>query len=247
MEITLEKIELVKDRTGVTYKEAKEALEACEGSVVDAIIAIEESVDVKKGGKINEFADDTIGKVKELIRKGNVSKICVKRDNEVLVNIPVSVGIVGAVVAPWGVLAAAIATFGFKCRVEVVTDDGRVIDVTEKTDNVATQVKEKGSVIIDEVKEKAPEVWGDAKEKGQELFGQAKEKAPEIWQSVKEKTPDTWEDVKGMAQEKFEQLRDRIKKDESLDELLDALEREIEEDDDVDAGVEIEFDEKIED
>ena len=28
MEITLEKIELVKDRTGVSYKEAKEALEA---------------------------------------------------------------------------------------------------------------------------------------------------------------------------------------------------------------------------
>ena len=27
MEITLEKIELVKDRTGVTYREAKEALE----------------------------------------------------------------------------------------------------------------------------------------------------------------------------------------------------------------------------
>ena len=33
MEITLEKIELVKDRTGVSYKEAKEALEAAEGSV----------------------------------------------------------------------------------------------------------------------------------------------------------------------------------------------------------------------
>ena len=47
MEITLEKIELVKDRTGVSYKEAKEALEAAEGSVVDAIIAIEETVDVK--------------------------------------------------------------------------------------------------------------------------------------------------------------------------------------------------------
>ena len=42
MEITLEKIELVKDRTGVSYKEAKEALEAADGSVVDAIISIEE-------------------------------------------------------------------------------------------------------------------------------------------------------------------------------------------------------------
>ena len=30
MEITLEKIELVKDRTGVTYAEAKEALEEAE-------------------------------------------------------------------------------------------------------------------------------------------------------------------------------------------------------------------------
>ena len=43
MEITLEKIELVKDRTGVSYKEAKEALEAADGSVVDAIIAIEDT------------------------------------------------------------------------------------------------------------------------------------------------------------------------------------------------------------
>ncbi len=44
MEITLEKIELVKDRTGVTYAEAKAALEEADGSVVDAIIAIEETI-----------------------------------------------------------------------------------------------------------------------------------------------------------------------------------------------------------
>ena len=52
MEITLEKIELVKDRTGVTYAEAKAALEEADGSVVDAIIAIEETVNVgeKKRG-----------------------------------------------------------------------------------------------------------------------------------------------------------------------------------------------------
>ena len=45
MEITLEKIELVKDRTGVSYKEAKEALERANGTVVDAIIEIEEKID----------------------------------------------------------------------------------------------------------------------------------------------------------------------------------------------------------
>ena len=34
MEITLEKIELVKDRTGVSYAEAKEALEGKTGTVI---------------------------------------------------------------------------------------------------------------------------------------------------------------------------------------------------------------------
>jgi NACalpha-BTF3-like transcription factor len=37
-EITLEKIDIVRERTGANYSEAKEALEACEGNVVDALI-----------------------------------------------------------------------------------------------------------------------------------------------------------------------------------------------------------------
>ncbi len=41
MEITLEKIELVKEKTGASYKEAKAALEETNGSVVDAIIKLE--------------------------------------------------------------------------------------------------------------------------------------------------------------------------------------------------------------
>ena len=103
MEITLEKIELVKDRTGVSYKEAKDALEAVDGSVVDAIIAIEETVNLKSGNKASEFADDTVEKIKELVKKGNITKIAVKKDEETLVNIPLNVGLVGALVAPWGI------------------------------------------------------------------------------------------------------------------------------------------------
>lgn len=41
MDITLEKVELVKDRMGCSYAEAKWALEKADGSVVDAIIEIE--------------------------------------------------------------------------------------------------------------------------------------------------------------------------------------------------------------
>ena len=64
MEITLEKIELGKDRTGVSYAEAKEALEAAEGSVVDAIISIEEKIDEETGSNFTKQGNAVIENLK---------------------------------------------------------------------------------------------------------------------------------------------------------------------------------------
>lgn len=210
MEITLEKIELVKDRTGVSYKEAKEALEAADGSVVDAIIAIEETVDVKKPNKANEVAGETMDKIKELVKKGNISKISVKKDDETIVNIPVNVGIVGTIVAPWGVIAAAIAAFGFKCKIELTTDDGKVIDISEKAEAAASEVKERGSVVIDEVVAK-----------GTDMVNDVKEKAPGVIDNVVKKGTETYYNIKDAAAEKLEELKK--KGDEVLDDAEDAF------------------------
>ena len=48
MEVTLEKIDMIKERTKVSYKEAKEALEKCNGNIVDALIYIENEKRKKK-------------------------------------------------------------------------------------------------------------------------------------------------------------------------------------------------------
>mgnify|MGYP003326946294 CR=1 FL=1 len=85
MEITLEKIELVKDRTGVSYKEAKEALEQTDGNVVDAIILIEDTIDQGTNNSEGKVAA-AVDVIKETIKKGNVSKIVVKRGNETILN-----------------------------------------------------------------------------------------------------------------------------------------------------------------
>ena len=50
-EITLEKIDIIKERTGVSYTDAKEALEECDGDVVNALIYIEAKQ--KKSPKFN--------------------------------------------------------------------------------------------------------------------------------------------------------------------------------------------------
>ena len=126
MEISLEAIDAVRERTGVSYKEAKEALEQAGGSVVDAIVLLEEKSTAK--------TDDVLEKIKAAVKEGNVNKIRVKRDGKVLLTVPVNAGIagglVGLAVAPWwGILAAAAAAYGLNCKFEIVREDGSSTDL----------------------------------------------------------------------------------------------------------------------
>ena len=100
-----------------------------------------------------------IEKLKELVRKGNGSRIQVSRNGKIVVNIPVSVGVVGAVVgltsAKWVLLGTVLATIGFGCSVEIVKLDGEVVSVVNEEDSVrmrdaATTV---ANNIVEEVKD----------------------------------------------------------------------------------------------
>ena len=187
MEITLEKIELVKDRTGVSYKEAKEALLAADGSVVDAIINIEETIDEKGKNKFTDGAGNVIEKLKELIRKGNVARILVRKDDELILNLPLNVGIVGTVIAPVAMIAGLVTAFGTKCVIEVVKNDGTIIDVSEMASDAAGYAAEKGSELVSEVKVRSAEIYDAVREKSADAYEAVKDKAAEIRGSDNEK------------------------------------------------------------
>ena len=200
MEITLEKIELVKDRTGVSYKEAKEALEDAGGSVVDAIIAIEEDIDNQSKKSFGEQGGAVIESVKDLVKKGNVSKIVVKNsEGDVILNIPVNAGIIGAVIAPWGTLAAVVAAFGFKCVIEVVKGDGTIIGVSDRTNDAVEKATEKGTEVYDKVKN------SDTYEKVREKTGKATEVLKNKFSKAKDEIEDFAEDLIDEFEEDFEE------------------------------------------
>lgn len=230
MEITLEKIELVKDRTGVSYKEAKEALEKANGSVIDAIVAIEEKVDLSGGDKTSNTVDETIKKIKEFVKKGNISRITIKKEDETILNIPLNVGIIGMVAFPWGMIVSAIAAFGFKCKIELITDEGKTIDISQKAEGVVSTIKEKGSVVVDEVVSK-----------GTEAFNEVKEKAPETWSEVKDKGSEAFSSFKDVASEKY---KDILNKKDDVEDVFDDLfdEEEPIEEEDVEIDVDIDLD-----
>lgn len=62
-------------------------------------------------------------KVKELIHEGNVREIIVKHDGHTILHIPVTVGIIGAVLAPQLAAVAAIGALLTHCTIEVVRSD----------------------------------------------------------------------------------------------------------------------------
>lgn len=165
MDVSLEKIELVKDRTGVSYKEAKEALEQAEGNVVDAIIYIEESINTKNKNKFVNEKNEVIEKLKEFVNKGNVSKIIFKKDDEIILNIPVNAGVIGFALAPWAAIAGTAAALVSKCKIEIVKDDGEVVDFSEIANEKMDDLKKRTDEVMDEVKSKTEDAINTMKSK----------------------------------------------------------------------------------
>src|SRR5690625_2176653 len=96
----LEKIDILRARTGMGYGEAVRLLEETGGDVVEALVRHEEKTGRAEGKADLWSAEGLVQRLKELIKTGNVTHLRVKRDGRTLVDLPVTAGVVGAVIAP---------------------------------------------------------------------------------------------------------------------------------------------------
>jgi hypothetical protein len=161
-EITLEKIDIIRQRAGLSYAEAKEVLEKSNGNVVDALIYIEQNQKTF-GQSISDAGNELVETVKDIIKKGNVSRIKIKKDNKILVDIPVTAGItVGALslFSPALLAIGAIAAIATKITIEVERPDGKVEVVNDIVKQTFDNVKDK----VDNAAEKTMEKVNDIKE-----------------------------------------------------------------------------------
>jgi UBA/TS-N domain protein len=160
--ITLEKIDQVVERTGVSYSKAKHALENSNGDVIDAIIFLEQNSNSSNFSKnVNLKKNEVIATLKELIRKGNVTKIIVEKEGKTYLEVPVNIAIsAGALSIYIGtILLPVIALLGVgmyigNFKIKVVKDDGSQVDVNEETQRRILLLKGK---IDNKVKEEKTE------------------------------------------------------------------------------------------
>jgi len=107
MNIDLEKIDLIRSRTGVTYREAKKALEEAGGDVVEALIKLEESdrsfsetVDQEEfTERVQGRAQDIMEHIKSMLQRGQDTRIKVKQGDRIVFEMPATIGAVGVLAA----------------------------------------------------------------------------------------------------------------------------------------------------
>ena len=132
-EITLEKIDLVRERMNISYKEAREALDASNGDLVGALVHLEEKKKVKRTVRVEKqtaAADqwkeevvtrgsDVIDKIKALLAEGNATKIRIIHGGKIILEFPVTLGTAGVILLPQLAAIGAIAALFAQVTIEV--------------------------------------------------------------------------------------------------------------------------------
>lgn len=154
-QITIEMVDQVLDRLPyATYKEAREALIKTDGNVLDAIIYIESGqkdtgFENKKesirrfGENISQESEKIRGQLGDLFKKTTVVRIIVEKEGKVMLNIPLTIGVLGVAAMPvlslLGLSAAVLSKYSV-----LITDEasGESVDMGSLTPEKLEILKE---------------------------------------------------------------------------------------------------------
>lgn len=123
MQIDLEKVDIIRERAGLSYRDAVEYLERADGDVVKALVFVEEDRRAERA----EFAgrgQEILERIKDVIRRGNEAKIRVERDGRTMVELPVTAGVIGTAIAPQLALVGAVTALATGCSISVESGSG---------------------------------------------------------------------------------------------------------------------------
>jgi len=162
----LEKVEKIREKTGVSYEEAKNVLEANNYDLLDAIVELERQGKVKSpetpvytteaGQKSQEFArtqqqyendcrkkssgdafNHFFKRIGDLLKKTCETSFEVIRNEKRLVTVPVIVLIFGAVLAFWVTIPLLIVGMFFGCKYHFAGFDSTTVDINDICDKAS--------------------------------------------------------------------------------------------------------------
>jgi Domain of unknown function (DUF4342) len=86
--------------------------------------------------ELQVMGEQLVSKVKELIHEGNVRRIIIKQDGHTIMEFPLTVGLVGVIVAPALAAIGAIGALIAQCSIEVIRSERPSEAVQNKVEEV---------------------------------------------------------------------------------------------------------------
>lgn len=131
--ITLEQIDLVIQRANVSYSEAKEALEACDGDVVEALLYLEKTDRVQPIKEKEKSTDKVVSFIDQL----NATKFIMKKKERTYVNIPLSIALIAIILCFHVSIVTIVIALIFGVRISIVGEN----DVADKINSTINDFK----------------------------------------------------------------------------------------------------------
>ena len=163
-----EKVEQLVKVTGVSFEDAKNAIRACDGNIVDAMVYLEKLGKINKNnaaGRSTTSAEDICKKAIEDVKKPagkfvdymTKNKLSIKKGDDEVVKVPVgAAAILGCMAAPVAVPAAFLSMMcGYEYSLSGETGVEGTNKVMDKVGDVAVKVKEECEKIAQSVQNAA--------------------------------------------------------------------------------------------
>lgn len=144
----LEQIDELRKRANVSYEQAKDALEICNGDMLEALIYLEKQNKLKasQGGSFFE-------RVKHIVKKGNNTLMIFTKRERVVVSLPVTVGVVITVFAPYITIAGLILAILTGHRIRFQGKNGENSGVNNALSKVSDMVDSAKKKIAEDMNE----------------------------------------------------------------------------------------------
>lgn len=151
MSVNLEQIEKLKERANISYGEAKEILERCNGDVLEALISLERESKLKPTPKEACCASGFWNSTKRLIKKGNEIKFVIKKDEHTVVDLPLNVGIIVTAIMPPLTVAGVLLALVTNHKIRFNKPDGADMGINRTFDKISTAVNSVSNQVADAI------------------------------------------------------------------------------------------------
>lgn len=132
--ITLEQIDLIMQRANVSYAEAKEALEQCNGDVVEALLYLEKAERIQPQ---NQSTASSTDKVTSVVNKLNATKFIMKKKERTYVNVPLSVALIAIILCFHVSIIGIVIALILGVRISIVGEN----DIANKINSTIDEFK----------------------------------------------------------------------------------------------------------